>query len=332
MSKCIRVPKPDGEKVRNGLMASGLLDLSARIRSEGGFLLMPVLGDVDGFETEEAEFEEAKRRITDYRECVQVPDELCSELPASFDVIGDVAVVKVPDSLLPYKNEIGRAMASASPGIRAVMRDAGVKGEFRIRDLEQIAGSGGSETTHREFGLAIRVDPAKVYFNPRLATERRRVASLVKPGEVIIDMFAGVAPFGLVICRHASPDVVYSIDLNPDAEPFARLNMEANRISRIAPMTGDASEVVKGLPDADRIIMNLPHTADRFLPDALKKVRKGGTVHLHKMTERADIESFAEGLRSSMGSLGLDMHIAEVLELKTYSPTAGVYVLDIVKD
>ncbi|MDR3206543.1 MAG: class I SAM-dependent methyltransferase family protein [Candidatus Methanoplasma sp.] len=332
MPKCIRVPKPDGERVRGELAASGLLDLNLRIRAEGDFLLMPVTGDAPGFTAEEADFESCGRRIADYRECADIPEDLRPTLPVSFDAIGDVAIVKVPEPLLPYKNEIGRAMMQASSGIRTVMRDAGVKGEFRIRDLEQIAGSGSSETVHKEFGLRICVDPAKVYFNPRLATERRRVASLVKQDETVIDMFAGAAPFGLVMCRHASPGRVYSIDLNPDAEVFARRSIELNRISRIVPITGDASVVIKDLPDADRIIMNLPQTADKFLSCALGKVRRGGTIHLHKMGERADLDCFMEDLRSSMSALGLDMHIAGVSELKTYSPTMSVYVLDIVKD
>ena len=45
MVRCIRVPKREGEQVRSALFEQGMLDLGSRIRSEDGFLLIPVLCD-----------------------------------------------------------------------------------------------------------------------------------------------------------------------------------------------------------------------------------------------------------------------------------------------
>lgn len=331
MSRCVRVSKREGECVRCSLMDGGYFDTGRRIRSDGDDILIPVNDSYRG-ETEDAEFEVQEHRPTDYRELAHVPEELREELPNSYDIVGDVAIVKLTDGLLPYKGDIGRALMAVTPSLRTVMLDSGVKGEFRIRDLEQIAGEGPSETVHKESGTKLATDPAKVYFNPRLATERERIAGLVRPGEVIIDMFAGVAPFGTVICKKAEPEVVYSIDLNPEAERFMRRNMELNHIANMVPMTGDARAAVEGLPQADRVLMNLPQSAEEFLDTALDKLKVGGTVHLHKILERAELEGFESSLRERMDSLGLPMHIAEVTELKTYSPTMSVYVFDIVRD
>ena len=331
MTKCVRVPKREGEAVRAKLMADGNLDLDARIRAEGDCLLIPMLCDsFPGYETVDADMQVQEHRPTDYREAAQVPGELRDILPSSFDVVGDVAMIKLPDELLPYKHEIGDALLQVNRSLRTVFIDSGVKGEFRIRDLEQIAGEGSSETVHKEFGVRLYTDPSKVYFNPRLSSERSRIASQVKDGETVIDMFAGVAPFGTVMCRLANPKVVYSIDLNPEAEHYARLNAEKNHVKQLVPMTGDSSVLIRDLPQADRIIMNLPQIADRFLKYAVEKLKVGGTAHMYKIIERTDFPALCDSLVREMSELGFGIEISSS-ELKTYSPTMSVYSMDIVR-
>ena len=331
MVRCVRVPKREGEQVRSALFESGQLDLSARIRAEGDCLLIPVLCDsYMDYEVVDAEMQVQEQRPTDYRDVADVADNLREHLPSSFDVVGDVAMIKLPDELKPYATQIGEALLKVNRSIRVVFEDHGVKGEFRIRDLERIAGDGMSETVHREFGVRLYTDPSRVYFNPRLSSERARIAGLVNDGETVIDMFGGVAPFGTVMCRLACPKAVYSIDLNPDAEHFARMNAERNHIANLYPMTGDSSVLVYGLPMADRIIMNLPQIADRFLPIALDRLEHGGTVHMYKIIEREDFPPFLDGLVADAAATGHSISI-EHSELKTYSPTMSVYALDITK-
>ena len=333
MAKCIRVPKSEGEPFRRGLIQEGLLDLSYRIGSDGSDILIPCLCDeYRGIKAEEAELRPQNRGEGDYRNIVDVPDDLRELLPNSHDVVGDIAITKLEEPLLPYRKEIGEAMMRVSPNIRAVFLDGGVKGEYRIRELELIAGSGSSETMHKEFGTRLLTDPSKVYFNPRLANERARIASLVKPGEIIIDMFAGVAPFGSVICRNAQPEKVYSIDLNPECEHYMRENVRLNHITNMECMIGDSTVLVKDLPQADRVLMNLPQIADRFLDVALSKAKIGGMVHMHRIMEREELPGYPELLKTQMSEKGYGMEVVQVTELKTYSPTMSVYVFDIVRN
>ena len=331
MTKCVRVPKREGEAVRAKLMADGNLDLDARIRADGDCLLIPMLcEDYPGYEVVDAEMQVQEHHPTDYREVAEVPAELKGILPSSFDVVGDVAMIKLPDELIPYKHVIGDALLRVNRSIRTVFIDSGVKGEFRIRDLEQIAGTGSSETVHKEFGVKLYTDPSKVYFNPRLSSERSRVANHVRDGDVVIDMFAGVAPFGTVICKLSNPKVVYSIDLNPDAEHYARMNAEKNHVKQLVPMTGDSSVLIQDLPQADRIIMNLPQIADRFLKFAVPKLKVGGTIYMYKIIERTEFPPLCEKIVKEMSELGFDIEIRSS-ELKTYSPTMSVYSMDIVR-
>jgi len=325
MVRCVRVPKKDAEEVRSRLMLNGLLDKGHKIRSDKDDVLIPISGD--GFEhygTEESELECLEQKETDYRNLVQISEELKEKLPTSFDVIGDVAVIKIPDALTEYRKDIGNAVMQ-TVNVRTVMMDSGVKGDLRIRELEQIAGSGTSETIHKEFGVRLAADPSKVYFNPRLATERMRIASMVKDGEIVVDMFAGVAPFPAVICKHARPSVVYAVDLNPEAKAFMEKNIKMNKIDNIIPISGDIRLVKEQLPKADRVIMNLPQSAFEFLPKALELSKAGGVIHLHRIQSEPD----AEDIISVAKELGHDVSIDSVTELKSYSPVSAVYVYDI---
>ena len=331
MTRCVRVPKREGESVRSALFSEGLLDLGARIRADGDCLLIPVTCDsYQGYEVVEADMAVQEQRPTDYRDVADVPDELREHLPSSFDLVGDVAMIKLPEELKPYAGEIGEALLKVNRSLRIVFEDHGVKGDFRIRELERIAGTGTSETVHKEFGVRLYTDPSRVYFNPRLSSERARIANLVQDGETVIDMFGGVAPFGTVMCHLAKPEVVYSIDLNPEAEHFARMNAERNHIGNLRPMTGDSSVLVHTLPMADRIIMNLPQIADRFLPVALSRLNHGGTVHMYKIIEREEFPGFLDGLVEAAARDGHSISVS-YSELKTYSPTMSVYSLDVLK-
>ena len=331
MVKCVRVLKKDGESVRSRLVAEDLLDLDSKIRAEGDYLLIPIRCDsFDGFEVVDRDMEVQEHKVLDYTEIVEVPDDLKQYLPSSFDVVGDVAMLKVPDELWDYRNQIGEALIKVNRNIRVVFHDYGVKGDFRIRDLEKIAGDGSSETIHKEFGVKLYTDPSKVYFNPRLSSERARIAKLVKDGETIIDMFAGVAPFGTVIGKMANPKIIYSIDLNPEAEHFARLNSEKNHIDCIVPMTGDSSKLIYDLPMADRVVMNLPQIADRFLGYAMDRMNQGAVAHMYKIIEREEFAQFCDDLVRDMAKRGHKIAIHSS-ELKTYSPTMSVYSMDVEK-
>ncbi len=331
MVRCIRVPKSEGNPVRIRLKEEGLLNIDAKIRADGDFLYIPILSEsFEDYDVLDEDLETIEHQETDYRNLL--PEEIRDILPNSYDNIGDVLVVKLVDELLPMKHEIGDALLKVSSSTRAVFLDHGVKGELRIRDLELIAGTGGSETRHREAGVTIMTDPAKVYYNPRLATERLRVASLVKGGEVIIDMFAGVAPFPLTICRYAKPKIVYAMDLNHDAVEYMKTNIRLNHFDNIVAMEGDARELIKDLPEADRVIMNLPQIAQEFLPDALMKTKVGGTIHMHKIMGREESDGVIAVIIDEMNSKGLKCRLREKRELKTYSPSASVYVLDIIRE
>ncbi len=154
-------------------------------------------------------------------------------------------------------------------------------GDFRVRDLEYVAGENKTETIYKEHNCRFKVDVAKVYFSPRLATERARIAGMVKDGEVIVNMFAGVCTFSVIIAKKHKCEV-YSIDVNADAYSLCNENVKLNKVTeRVIPMIGDAKDIImkelKG--KADRVLMPLPERAKEYLEYAVMALKEKGIIH-----------------------------------------------------
>ena len=331
-SLAVKAPKGVGESTRKKLLDLGVLDVSLRIDRTDEHIIIPVtkvVEGMEGLEVIEADLEERGLAETDYKKVVRLPENLVPLLPTSFDIVGDVGIVRLPEELVPHAIEVGRAMRQVFPRLRVVALDRGVRGEFRVRELEVVAGEGGLETEHLEYGVRLRVDPGKVYFNPRLANERMRVASLVNSGETVYDMFAGVGPFAIMIARHSQAMVVFAMDLNPDAVHYLRENIALNRAEKVVPLEGDSRNIIFDIPCADRIVMNLPHSALDFYADALTRLNIGGTIHLYHICDRSEIGPVLEGLVSQALGMGVNVKVERCEELKTYSPSASVFSIDL---
>ncbi|HUT27419.1 MAG TPA: class I SAM-dependent methyltransferase family protein [Methanomassiliicoccales archaeon] len=328
-SLSVRVRKGEGESVRKKLLEDGLLNQSLYVEKDQDHLYLPVTARPDVGEVEEREFRERERDERDYKVLSQVPEELRALLPTSFDTLGDIAIIRLPDELIPHAKTIGDALMLAFPRLRSVFMDHGVAGELRVRDLEVISGEDRSETVHVEYGLRFKIDPRKAYFNPRLATERRRVASLVREGELVVDMFSGVGPFAIMIAKTARPSLVYAIDLNPEAVELMKDNVQLNKVDRVVPLEGDARQWVFDLPCADRVIMNLPHTAKDFFADALTRLKMGGVMHFYHICEKDEFPAVLDELITQARGMGVEVQVLRSEELKTYSPSASVFSADL---
>lgn len=325
-SWCISVPKEEAESVRQKLLREGLLRTDLRIKKGRIYVYLPVKNKISITQgiTKKMDFEGRKKPIN-FKEyatyIIQKKYGNSIEVPSSFDVIGDIAIIKIPDDAMKYKKDIGDALLATHKNIKVVCMDRGVKDEKRIRKVEVIAGESRTETIHKEYGVKIFVDVRKVYYSPRLATERKRIADMVREGEVIIDMFAGVAPFSLVIAKFANPSIIYAIDNNEDAIFYANKNVWANRLEdKIKVIKGDAMEIVPQLPKADRIIMNLPHSSFKFLPIA---INKGKVIHYYEIMEKEKIEERIKFLKN-----GKKIEIMNVRKVGNYSPSMVKLCID----
>ncbi len=327
---CVVVPRERGEEVRQLLKERGLLQKHLRVREEEGKLYLPTTERADvGWPAEERECEEAFAPIRSYKDVVQVPGALRGQLPSSFDVIGDIAVLKIPEPLVPYRAEIGRAILAWNRMLRVVAQDHGVTGAFRIRNLEIVAGEPRTTTIHTEFGLRYHADVAAAYFSPRLGSERLRVANLVASNETVADPFAGVGPYAILIAKRRQPRRVIASDANPVAVGFLRQNVAANRADRIEVREGDAREILRAIAPVDRVILDLPHSAIEFLPDALAALGPRGTIHVYGILEDADRDDRAAAIRTAVKDARRRVVSLRVHVVRAYAPTQHHVAFDV---
>lgn len=204
----------------------------------------------------------------------------------SYDVIGDIAVIRVPDKLLRLRETIAEALMRQHKHVKTVWRQSSpVSGEFRLRELEWLAGARKTETVYREHGCLFRVDIKNCYFSPRLGFERMRIANLVGDKDVIVNMFAGVGSYSIIIAKHSKATKIYSIDINHVAVRYMRENVLLNKVvGRVFPMEGDARIIIeRALKNtADRVLMPLPEKAHEYLEPALSTIKPGqGWIHYY---------------------------------------------------
>lgn len=320
-AKGIRISQGSAESCRKRLTELQILDRHLRPSREGRIVVFPVTAyppaDFDG-ERCEADFKESRPRRS-YREVARVPDELRSHIPSSFDTIGKKALVKLPESLSHYGREVGEAILKTHPSLDAVFEDGGVEGEFRTRKVARLAGEGTTETVVTEFGIRLRLDVSKTFYSPRLATERRLVCSSIRPGELILDMFAGVGPFSIHAARRATAGHVVSLDINPYAVSYLKENAALNSISNIEAHLVDASAYTGG--PFDRIIMNLPTGGRSFVGHALSLLSHEGTVEYYELMENDLLQNRIEEMQESGGQ------VLDSRKVKSYSPSQGIYHL-----
>lgn len=206
------------------------------------------------------------------------------ELISAFDQIGDIIIVRIPDSLLSKKKIIGETLLEEVKIAKSVFYQASaVEGDFRTRNLEILAGENSTETEYKEFGCKFTVDVERAFFSPRLSTERERIANLIQEGEVVTNMFAGIGMFSIMAAKKKKC-TVYSLDINPIASKLCEKNIRLNKLQgKIISINGNASEIItKQLIDkSDRTLMLLPERSDEFLESAINATKNGGIIHYY---------------------------------------------------
>ncbi|MFA4719162.1 tRNA (guanine(37)-N1)-methyltransferase Trm5b [Pyrococcus kukulkanii] len=319
MVLAVKVPRTEGEKVRRKLLERGVLDRRYKIKVEGNYILIPITSEVEGFETVDVELEKAERRPHSYREVVKIPESLRKFLPSSFDIIGDIAIIEIPEELQGYEREIGEAIIKVHKNVKAVFMKGGkVEGEYRVRELIPIAGEKRTETIHRENGIRLKLDVAKVYFSPRLATERMRIFNRTKAGEVVFDMFAGVGPYSILLAKKAK--IVFACDINPWAIRYMEQNIKLNKAWNVIPIFGDAREAA-GKVKADRIIMNLPRFAKDFLREAFTSAKDGTIIHYYGFgPEKDPFGEHIKAIKRVAREFNADVEILDKRIIRNYAP------------
>jgi len=321
--RSVKVTKKKGEPVRRILLDLDILDNSVKIGSDENFLYLPLSRDPIPAELE---------RLPEETELIDFDFEIQQKKPSfedllgfspSYEVIGDIALLEDPDLDKEKASKIASALLRTQQNIRTVLKPlTPVIGEFRVREFEVIAGEPRTETVHREYGCRYKVDLARAYFTPRLSTERSRILSWIMEGDTVVDMFAGVGPYSILLAKSKKPAMVIAIDKNPDAVYYLKENITLNFVKNIEAIEGDAREIAKKFAGtADHVIMNLPHNAYEFLDSAVLLTKLGGIIHYYGIAPEVDLfDSSIKLIKEAAGRAGRRVEVLEKRIVRSYSP------------
>ena len=248
----------------------------------------------------------------------------------AFNMLGSIALVNFPDgNKLKEKKEFAKYLIKSHKNIKTVLeKSQKFSGRLRKQKTKLLAGEDTREVLYKENGCTFRFNIDDTYFSPRLANERMELAKSIKKNSEVLVMFAGVAPFSIVIAKNSKVKKVYSNEINRKANKYAELNIEKNKLKdKVILLPGDIKKVAdklceskvissegskrnhkfsamrmeheenSGFPRFDVIIMPRPQLKDSFLKQAFKLSKKGTTIYYYDFCKTNEIDSIVEMIK-----------------------------------
>jgi tRNA wybutosine-synthesizing protein 2 len=324
------------------MLRRDIIDRGMRIQRDGDDVVVPVttrllpddLRERFGIKIEERA---DRRRFVRESPIVEIRNDLAEQgldramierLPDSWEMLGDVLIIKLPEDLMPSKGIIAEAYADVLAA-KSVLRDLGaIRGEGRQPAMDLLLGTD-TEATHLENGVLYSLDAANIMFSSGNVDERTRMGSIECDGEVVLDMFAGIGYLSLPMAVHHDPKKIYACEIRKLTYDYLERNIELNDVGDVVvPIFGD-NRIFSPQEKADRILMGYLKDTFRFLPKALECLRSGGVIHYHENFPNAVLPGRPiEHLREAAGE-DWEFDILRNKVVKTFSPGVSHVVIDV---
>ena len=246
-------------------------------------------------------------------------------LPASYQKLGEVCLIHLNKALEKHKALIGKTILELFPYFTAVSVQKGITEQKRKPDVEVIAGKMPKEVIVTENNCKLKLNPKEIMYSHGNHAEKKRIISLVKENEVVVDMFAGIGYFSIPIAKTHPRAKIISIEINPDAFKYLKENVRLNYLSNVFPILGDCEKVLqnKTFPKANRILMGLIPSCKKYIPAAMRIAQKGTVVHYHGLAkEGKEAELFKD-------FSNYKVKLLQVKVIKSYKPHVNHACLDI---
>ena len=274
----------------------------------------------------------------------------------AYDFLGNIAIVNFPERMgFPEKKKIALKLLKENKSVETVLEKFGkVQGRLRKPILKYVAGEKTKEVLYRENNCVFRFNVDTTYFSPRLSNERKEIASEIKPTDVVFVMFAGVAPFSIVIAKNSKTKKVYSNEINREANKYGMLNAKLNKVQdRVEFVNGDIKRIVRKIvavsksrsepvparpqtpsafakvssrdfskiPSAfDVIVMPRPQLKDSFLNEAFMLSKKGTRIYYYDFCKIEDIEKIKEKVKQEASRARKNIKILRVKKAGEIAP------------
>jgi len=256
---------------------------------------------------------------------------LAQAMPSGYQRLGHVLLVRLPTGLAPYGPLLGEAWR-AELGVTTVLARVGpIEGEFREPRVELLSG-GPTETTVVEHGTRWHLDAARIMFAAGNRVERQRFARLVRPGERVADLFAGIGYFTIPAARAQPTAAFVAVEKNPLAYGYLERNVQENGVDpSVRTLLGDNRLVPLAEHAFDRVVLGYLPSSVPFLDRAVRLLDSaGGEVHLHLVTDAHDAARRASStVRAELERLGArPLAAPRAREVKPYGPGRTHVVVD----
>jgi tRNA (guanine37-N1)-methyltransferase len=255
---------------------------------------------------------------------------------ANYDILGNIAIVKFPkEATKKEKLEKARELLE-NKSIKTVLEKTNkVSGRLRTIKTKYLAGEKTKIASYKENGCMFKFDVETCYFSPRLANERLKVAKMVKKGESVLVMFAGVAPFSIILAKTAKPERIVSIELGRECCKYAEENIVRNKVENIVRVVqGDVKRIIPKLEKQkekfDFIVMPRPNLKDSFLKQALGVSKKGTRIVYYGFSAEEKKDDMIKSLLKEARKFKRKIKIIKNLEAGDIAPYEHRYRVEMI--
>ncbi len=251
-------------------------------------------------------------------------------IPAGYQRMGRLVLVRLPVELRSHEAEIGEIYRQELHVDAVLAIDRVEKGSRRVPRVRVLSGEG-TETAVRDGDLVYRLDAAQLLYSAGNMEERHRIGRLVRPGERVVDLFAGIGYFALPAARIGRASRVVAVEKNPVSFGYLCRNITENRLAgRVFPVLGDNRTVELPPHSFDRVILGYLPSAFPFVGRALELVvEEGGWVHVHSVTSTRLLPRSEQALREIVRRAGGEIIGLTSRTVKSYGPARDHRVWDL---
>ena len=242
----------------------------------------------------------------------------------AFDFLGNIAIVNFPDDFkLNEKKKFAKKLLKEQKSVKTVLEKQGkIKGRLRKISTKYLAGKKTKEVLYRENECVFRFNLDTTYFSPRLSNERREIASMIKDEDYVLVMFAGVAPFPIVVAKNSGVRKIVSNEVNKEANKYAKLNIELNNLkNRIELVPGDIKRIAKNFKEKfDVIVMPRPRLKDSFLEQAFMLSKKNTRIYYYDFCKVDETDLIVEKIKKQAKKFKKRIKILKVKKAGKIAP------------
>ena len=262
---------------------------------------------------------------------------ISNNLASGFQRIGDIAILTLNQHAINERLQkiIAETMLKLFPQIKTVcVKTGSIIGQYRKPQIKVIASKARSrktETIHTEYGCKYKFDVAKIMWSKGNINERVRIAKAIRPGSIVVDMFAGIGYFSIPIAKLSKAKHIYAIEINKTAFNYLQQNIKLNNIKNITAINDDCRNAINKLKHkvkADHIVMGLLPSCKQYLSCAMQIAKKGTIIHYEGLSNNQAKNLFEE-VKEEAQKHNFKAKLLYASKVKSYKPKLWHYTVDV---